>query len=160
MSNKSHYGVANSNWRGGMASHPLYLIYHDMIGRCHRSSHRRYADYGGRGITVCQRWLDDFWAFVADMGDRPQGAVGSDGRSLSSIDRIDNDRGYGPGNCRWATPAEQRANRRKQRLNATCKHGHEYTPENTRIDPLGKRRCRACEREWARQGRARRRAAV
>lgn len=96
-------GEANANWRGGKHGHPLYGVYHAMIGRCTRPTDKRYADYGGRGITVCDRWRDDFWAFVADMGDRPEG---------HSLDRIDNDRGYSPDNCRWATAHEQRVNRR------------------------------------------------
>lgn len=96
-------GEANANWRGGKTQHPLYKVYVDMIGRCTRLSHHAYARYGGRGITVCERWRADFWAFVADVGDRPDGM---------SIDRIDNDRGYEPGNVRWADDSTQAKNRR------------------------------------------------
>lgn len=96
-------GAANSNWRGGKYSHPLYHTYAQMISRCTTATHKRYADYGGRGITVCQRWRDDFWNFVADMGPRPQG---------HSLDRINNDQGYTPENCRWASASEQATNRR------------------------------------------------
>lgn len=140
-------GPTNSNWRGGKTSHPLYDTYLDMIARCARPSHHAYQRYGGRGIRVCERWRSDFWAFVTDMGERPPGM---------SIDRVDNDRGYEPGNCRWATTAEQNRNRRPRELRHACAQGHAYTPENTRVTPAGKRQCRTCVREYARQARLRR----
>lgn len=151
-------GSLNSNWRGGKNSHPLYQIYFDMIGRCHRPNHLRYADYGGRGIEVCERWRTDFWAFAEDMGERPAGTTPS-GRAAYSLDRVDNDGPYSPQNCRWATNSMQRANRRPQRPATHCAAGHEYTPENTAITTDGKRRCRACSRRWAKEARARRAAA-
>lgn len=101
-------GQANSNWRGGKSSHPLYLIYHDMIARCHRPTHQRFASYGGRGITVCDRWREDFWAFVADMGERPRQPSGRP----YLLDRIDNDGPYAPDNCRWVTDSTSARNRR------------------------------------------------
>jgi hypothetical protein len=103
---RGRHGEANSNWRGGKTEHPLYGSYNEMLARCTRPDHPRYADYGGRGITVCDRWRSDFWAFVDDMGDRPEG---------QSLDRVDNDGPYSPDNCRWATSAQQRANRRPAR---------------------------------------------
>ena len=93
----------NSNWKGGKSSHELYYIYHDMISRCHRPTHVRYKDYGGRGITVCSRWREDFWSFITDVGKRPKGYT---------LDRIDNDKGYEPSNVRWATLSEQARNKR------------------------------------------------
>lgn len=104
-------GAANPNWRGGNTSHPLYEVYLQLVARCHNPAHPRYADYGARGITVCDEWRSDFHAFVAAVGERPEG-VGPSGRSLWSIDRIDNSGGYEPGNVRWATYSDQAHNKR------------------------------------------------
>lgn len=95
-------GAANGRFRHGMADSPLYMSWADMVARCTRTTHPRYADYGGRGITVCERWRD-FANFYADMGDRPPGLT---------LDRIDNDGNYEPGNCRWADLSTQMKNRR------------------------------------------------
>jgi hypothetical protein len=76
-----------------------------MRKRCHNPNQDNYAYYGGRGITVCERW-DDFAAFLADMGERPPGM---------SLDRVNNDHGYSAANCRWATRTEQAHNRRPRK---------------------------------------------
>ena len=83
---------------------PEYRVWAAMIQRCMNPNSTNYKRYGGRGITVCIPWLCSFEQFVADMGPRPPG---------HSIDRINNDKGYSPDNCRWATPQEQVHNQRR-----------------------------------------------
>jgi hypothetical protein len=88
---------------------PAYNIWKKMHDRCNNQRAGNWRWYGGRGITVCSRWKS-FAAFLQDMGPRPS--------REHSIDRIDNYRGYEPGNCRWATREQQHANRRCPRCDA------------------------------------------
>lgn len=91
----------------GMYKAPIYKIWSQMIQRCHNPKAAGYSDYGGRGIKVCQEWRESFEAFLRDVGERPS--------QQHSIDRIDNSKGYQPGNVRWATSRQQLCNRRNNR---------------------------------------------
>lgn len=90
----------------GVKPTPTYHSWCAMKARCTKPSNNRYADYGGRGITVCDRWLNSFAAFLTDMGEKPAG---------TSIERKDNSKGYEPGNCEWADNQKQANNKRNNR---------------------------------------------
>ena len=89
----------------GMSTTPEYHAWINMKQRCYNENKEDYKYYGGRGISVCNRWFTSFENFYADMGDRPC--------SKHSLDRIDNNCNYKPSNCKWSTVTEQRLNRRQ-----------------------------------------------
>lgn len=88
----------------GYPGHEEYAIYHKIKARCENPKTRSYHHYGGRGIAMHPCWRDSFSAFLKDMGPRPS--------PKHSVERIDNNKGYEPGNCKWATPLEQAQNKR------------------------------------------------
>lgn len=85
---------------------PGFYTWASMLRRCTYSWDQAYPSYGGRGIKVCDRWRKSFYSFIEDMGEKPAGMT---------LDRIDNNGNYEPGNCRWATAKTQTRNRRNTR---------------------------------------------
>jgi len=98
MVDRSHYNATH-----GMTGTPTYTSWAEMKQRCYNPNDPFFGRYGGRGIAVCDRWRNSFEAFLEDMGVRPCG---------TTIDRVNNDEHYSPGNCRWATHKEQARHRR------------------------------------------------
>lgn len=104
--------LVGRNTTHGLTGHPLYRTWVTMHQRCENRRNKKFPDYGGRGISVCGAWSGPFGfaSFLAHVSQLPH--YGESGRSL---DRVDNDGDYEPGNVRWATAAEQTRNRRPQR---------------------------------------------
>lgn len=99
------------NERHGMFGTREYNTWHNMKQRCLNKNHKNFKDYGYRGITICDKWLR-FNGFYEDMGDRPEGMT---------LERIDNNKGYYKGNCKWVSYKDQCRNRRMP-INNTSKH--------------------------------------
>lgn len=122
---------------------PEYMAWANMITRCYNPKYNEFHRYGGRGIKVCERWLNDFNNFLEDMGPRP------DLGCRVSIDRIDPDGDYCPENCRWATQKQQMRNYSGNRWltdsdgetlcikDMAAKHGIKRTTLQMRLDVYG-----------------------
>lgn len=101
MPERHKFPVKHGGWKEHRAE---YRCWQDIKQRCNNVNSPSFKNYGGRGIKVCERWLNDFAAFFEDMGPSP---------AETSIDRIDNDGNYEPSNCRWATRETQDRNKRQ-----------------------------------------------
>lgn len=115
-----------------------YIAWQNMKSRCYDSSRPGYELWGGRGITVCDRWKNSYETFLQDMGRRPNDNY--------SLDRINNDGNYTPENCRWASKSEQESNKTKL---VTCRKGHPLIGDNIVISTDGRVRCAICKRVYA-----------
>lgn len=116
--------ISCAHKKHGKSYHELYRTWIGMKFRCYNKKSSSYPHYGGRGIKICERWLDNFDNFCEDMGERPKNC---------SIDRINIDGDYEPGNCKWSNPREQAHNR-----TTSLKNKHRYFEFKIRKDKITK----------------------
>lgn len=100
--------------KGGASKHPLWGVYKQMVERCHKEDSASYYNYGARGIAVCERWLISAVNFYEDLGPCPEGM---------SLERVDNNLGYSPENCKWETKSRQQFNQRMAPTNTSGRTG-------------------------------------
>lgn len=131
---RGNWEIKHGGCRRG-ARLPEYNVWAGMLSRCRNPNVKSYADYGGRGIAVCERW-SDFAAFYEDMGPRPTAS--------HTIERRDVNGPYEPENCCWVTRSAQNANKRPRKLKSCCVRGHKFTDDNVYIRSNGKRSCKTC----------------
>lgn len=128
----------------GLSHLPEHSIWRDMKKRCNNPNANQYHDYGGRGIKVCPEWINNFPQFLKDVGTRPT--------PRHTIDRINNDLGYSPGNCKWSTYREQAINRRKRSTNTSGITGVNWHKQNKKwvacISIEGKSKSIACTTDF------------
>ena len=100
--------ISKGNSKHGMAHHPAFGVWHSMKQRCEDSNHPAFHNYGARGIAVCPQWRNDFAQFWRDMGPTYQTGL--------ELDRMDNNKGYSPENCRWVSRKVNNRNRRSNHV--------------------------------------------
>jgi hypothetical protein len=132
----------------GRHATPEYQAWRSAINRCEREKDPNFHRYGGRGIIMCPEWRSNFMAFFEHMGERPS--------KDHSLDRIDTNGNYEPGNCRWATRSEQQRNKRPFTRGESCKKGHAYADVGVYLSVHNgktRRQCKQCALERARAAR-------